>query len=285
MIELDDFFGITRDPILKYSFSTINEIESFSKFINNHNSLGLTGQIDTKENVIDLPVFYSIDKIINEYIMNIDLKKKLKKGQSIINLYHYKFIELGHKKGMRKYSINKIVNYDGQYRKRGREKTIQNMIPTHTKMSLDNIIRKIKSSLINKFILDFLNRIINLKIKNIKLLKIDYDYINEIKRKKELKYLRMKLKDLFSLNITKKIIAHKPDYNKTVIDSIIDKNDTIKFVLNLTYNDFIELFLRKKTIEDITNDFNSESETINYKEIKKNIPPFEEFCYEILKKK
>ena len=94
----------------------------------------------------------------------------------------------------------------------------------------------------------------------------------------------MQLKDLFSLNITKKINTHKPDYNKTVIDSIIDKNDTIKFALNLTYNDFIELFLRKKTIEDITNDFNSESETINYKEIKKNIPPFEEFCYEILKK-
>ena len=110
-LELDDFFGITRDPILKYSFSTINKIESFSKFINNHNSLGLTGQIDTKENVTDLPVFYSIDKIINEYIINMDLKNKLKEGQSIINLYHYKFIELGHKKGIRKYSNNEIVNY------------------------------------------------------------------------------------------------------------------------------------------------------------------------------
>ena len=281
--DLNDFFGNMPHPI-KNTFSEINKIESISKFINNSKSHDLNGQFDTKKKEINLPIFYPIDKIINEYIINKDLKMKLKKGHSIINLIHYKFIELGHKKGMRKYSINKIVNYDGQYRKRGREKTIQNMIPTHTKMSLDNIIKKIKSSLINKFILDFLNRIINLKIKNIKLLKIDHDYINEIKRKKELKYLRMKLKDLFSLNITKKINTHKPDYNKTVIDSIIDKNDTIKFALNLTYNDFIELFLRKKTIEDITNDFNSESETINYKEIKKNIPPFEEFCYEILKK-
>ena len=283
-IELDDFFGITRNPILKYNFSTINEIESFSKFINNHNSLGFTGQIDTKENVIDLPVFYSIDKIINEYIMNIDLKKKLKKGQSIINLFHYKFIELGHKKGMRKYFNNEIVNYDGQYRKRGREKTIQNMNPPHTKMSLDNIIKKIKSSLINKFIVGFLNRIINLKIKNIELFKIDYDYINEINRDKELKYLKMKLKDLFSLNNTKRIREYKPDHNKRIIDYIIDKDETIKFVLNLTYENFIELFLRKKNIEDIVNNFNAESETINYEEIKKNIPPFEEFCYEILKK-
>ena len=282
-LDLDEFFCDVPYPI-KNTFSEINKNDSMSKLINNSKLHGLNGQIDTKKKEINLPIFYPIDKIINEYIINKDLKMKLKKGHSIINLIHYKFIELGHKKGMRKYSINKIVNYDGQYRKRGREKTIQNMIPTHTKMSLDNIIKKIKSSLINKFILDFLNRIINLKIKNIKLLKIDYDYINEIKRKKELKYLRMKLKDLFSLNITKKINTHKPDYNKTVIDSIIDKNDTIKFALNLTYNDFIELFLRKKTIEDITNDFNSESETINYKEIKKNIPPFEEFCYEILKK-
>ena len=283
-LELDDFFGITPNPILNYSFSTINEIQSLSKCINNHNSLDLTGQIDTKENVIDLPVFYSVECIINEYIMNIDLKKKLKKGQSIINWFHYKFIELGHKKGIRKYLDNEIVNYDGQHRKRGRKKKIQNMILPHTKMSLDNIIRKIKSSLINKFIVEFLNRIINLKIKNIKLFKIDYDYINEIKRIKELKYLKMKLKDLFSLNNTKRIRKYKPDYNKRIIDYIIDKDETIKFVLNLTYNDFIELFLRKKNIEDITNDFNAESETINYEEIKKNIPPLEEFCYEILKK-
>ena len=281
--DLDEFFWGVPYPI-KNTFSEINKIESMSTFINNSISHDLNGQIDTKKNEINLPAFYPINKIINEYIINKDLKMKLKKGQSINNLIHYKFIELGHKKGMKKYFKNEIVNYDGQYRKRGREKTIQNMIPTHTKMSLDNIIKKIKSSLINKFILDFLNRIINLKIKNIKLLKIDYDYINEIKRKKELKYLRMKLKDLFSLKITKRIITHKPDYNKKVIDSIIDKDETIKFVLNLTYNDFIELFLRKKNIEDITNDFNAEPETINYKEIKKNIPPLEEFCYEILKK-
>ena len=158
------------------------------------------------------------------------------------------------------------------------------MIPPHTKMSLDNIIKKIKSNLINKFIVGFLNRIINLKINNIKLLKIEYDYINEIKRKKELKCLKMKLKDLFSLNNTKRISKYKPDHNKSIIDNIIDKDETIKFVLNLTYDDFIDLFLRKKNIEDITNDSNAESETINYGEIKKNIPPFEEFCYEILKK-
>ena len=282
-LDLDELFWDKPDPI-KNTFSEINKNDSMSKFINNSKPNGLNGQIDTKKKEINLPVFYPIDKIINEYIINKDLKMKLKKGLSIINMIHYKFIELGHKKGMRKYSINKLINYDGQYRKRGREKKIQNMIPMHTKMSLDNIIKKIKSSLINKFILDFLNRIINLKIKNIKLLKIDYDYINKLKRIKELKYLRMKLKELFSLKITKRIITHKPDYNKRVIDSIIDKDETIKFALNLTYNDFIELFLRKKTIEEITNDFNAESETINYEEIKKNIPPFEEFCYEILKK-
>ena len=285
-LELDDFFGITPDPILEYSFSTINKIESMPNFNNNYNynSLDLTGQIDIKEKVIDLPVFYSIDKIINEYIMNIDLKMTLKKGKSIINLTHYKFIELGHKKGIKKYLEKEIVNYDGQHRKRGRKKKIQNMIPPHTKMSLDNIIRKIKSSLINKFIVRFLNRIINLKIKSIKLLKIDYGYIKEIKRKKELNYLKMKLKDLFSLNNTNRISKYRPDYNKEIINYIIGKDETIKFVLNLTYNDFIELFLRKKNIEDIRNDFNAESETINYEEIKKNIPPFEEFCYEILKK-
>ena len=295
--ESDDFFRITPNPILEYSFSTNNKIESMSNFNNNYNSLDATGQIDTKENVIDLPVFYSIDKIINEYIKNEDLKMKyiknedlkmnLKKGKSIINLTHYKFIELGHKKGIRKNfekEIKEIVNYDGQHRKRGRKKKIQNMIPPHTKMSQDNIIRKIKSSLINKFIVGFLNQIINLKIKNIKLLKINYYYINEIKRKKELKYLKMKLKDLFSLNNTNRLSKYWPDYNKGIINYIIDKDETIKFVLNLTYNDFIELFLRKKNIEDITNDFNAEPETINYEEIKKIIPPFEDFCYEILKK-
>ena len=123
--ESDDFFRITPNPILEYSFSTINKIESITNFNNNYNSLDVAGQIDTKENVIDLPVFYSIDKIINEYIKNEDLKMKLKKGKSIINLTHYKFIELGHKKGIRKNfekEIKEIVNYDGQHRKRGRKK-------------------------------------------------------------------------------------------------------------------------------------------------------------------
>ena len=283
-IERDETLEISSFPILKNIFSSVNKAEYFDIF--NYNLLfpKPSGLIFNIEKTNTLPEFYPIDKIIDDYIKNTDLKKKLNEEKSIINMIHYKFIELGHKRGNKTFLYKEKTNYAEKHIKRGRKTKTQNINFTHTKMSPDNIIKKIKCHLFNKVILDFLNKMIKLKFENIKLFKLDYKYINKIKRLRDLQYLKMKLKDLFSLNTTKKMSPFEPDYNKMKIEEIIDKDDTIKFVLNLTCSNFIDLFIHRKKIEEIEYDFNIKSDNINYEEIEENIPSFEEFCYEILRK-
>ena len=239
---------------------------------------------ENKENKICLPEFYSLFKIVNECIKDKKIKDKLNEGKSIIHLSQYKFLEKGNKKGLKKKfkSKNEEKEENKERKKRGKKiKVKRNNHIIHSKMSFDNMTRKMKSSLINKFILNFLNNIINLKIKNIKLIKIDYKFINVFTKNKELNNLQKTLQDLYSQDITKKNNKFKSDYNKTIIKEIIDKDDTINFVFKLTYKDFIDLFTRKKTIEDIINFKNIKSD-INIEEIKIYIPKVEEFFCDLL---
>ena len=57
----------------------------------------------------------------------------------------------------------------------------------------------------------------------------------------------MTLNELYSQNISPENRFQEKDYNKKLIKELVKKNDTINFVFNLTYKDFIELFTHKKT--------------------------------------
>ena len=92
-------------------------------------------------------------------------------------------------------------------KKRGRQTTIPKRFEIHDKMSPDNIIKKVKSSIFN-FICVFLNNIINLdesyNLYKIQLLKLDYKYINKLKKEQDIELLNMRLKDLLSKDISPK---------------------------------------------------------------------------------
>ena len=62
-------------------------------------------------------------------------------------------------------------------------------------MTPDNIIKKIKSILF-KYIIEFLNKLLKKVSKKIKLAKLDYKYINKLKRKDDLLLLKIKSKEL-----------------------------------------------------------------------------------------
>ena len=75
---------------------------------------------------------------------------------------------------------------------------------------------------------------------SIKLLKIDYKiYIDQLDRKKNLDLFKMTLKDLFSLDISRKYSSKNKDYNKLLISDILEKKikfkdfDTLCFFLIL----------------------------------------------------
>ena len=274
------FISVFENPL-----SIFNETQSNDLFENHIKSPILFEQIkiDTKENKVDLPEFYSIDKILDEYIKDINIKNLLyedNKTRSILNLMQYKFIELAHKRGIKKdLSIEIKSDKEDQHKKRGKTKKSKSIV-MHDKMSSDNILKKIKAALFNKYIINFLNGIIKLKLEKYKLAKLVYRYINELKKENELNYFKMTLKEIFSMDISTKYSKFGNDYNKKIIEQVINKDDSINFIFNLTYNDFIDLFTHKKKIEDIKA-LNIKLDINCCEEIKKYIPKVESFYSEL----
>ena len=143
-------------------------------------------------------------------------------------------------------------------KKRGREaKNNNNKRETHDKRSPDNIIKKVKAAIF-KYSLSFLNNILkeNLK-KNVKLLKLDYRFVNKLQKEQDLNFLNMNLKDLFSKEISPKY-KYSKDYYKKIIEGILKNgNDIILFTFKMTLRDWIDIFTLKKSVKDIINKYNN----------------------------
>jgi len=147
---------------------------------------------------------------------------------------------------------------DEKGKKRGREvKDNNNKRETHDKRSPDNIIKKVKAAIF-KYSLSFLNNILkeNFK-KNVKLLKLDYRFVNKLQKEQDLNFLNMNLKDLFSKEISPKY-KYSKDYNKKIIEGILKNgNDIILFTFKMTLRDWIDIFTLKKSVKDIINKYNN----------------------------
>ena len=136
--------------------------------------------------------------------------------------------------------------------KRGRKTKEIKDIGIHNKMVPDNIIKKIKAKIF-EYAIVFLNNILSNNKKEEKLFKLDYKYVNRLNREQDLQYLDMKLKELFSKDISPKYIIknrHK-DFNKRYISKILNNqsDNTILFVFNITFRDWLDLFTLKKNIK------------------------------------
>ena len=159
-------------------------------------------------------------------------------------------------------------------KKRGR-KTIKKVGKEHNRYHGDNIIKKIKAKLFD-YCLNFINKMINNNNEeSIKILKIDYKkYIDQLEKKKNLDLFKMTLKDLFSLDISRKFSTKNKDYNKELINEILEQRvkvedfDTIIFLFKMTFNDWIEIFTYKKPILSLINEYNASN--VNYNTIQKN---------------
>ena len=99
----------------------------------------------------------------------------------------------------------------------------------------------------------------------------------------------MKLKDIFSSDISEKYKKRPKDYNKKIIEDIINeipKNEnelkeykTKIFSLNITYRDFINLFMKKINISYLVQQ-NEESELIDVDLIKSSLYDIKYFIRE-----
>ena len=159
----------------------------------------------------------------------------------------------------------------------------------HNKYSEDNIIKKIKAKILCYSLL-FLNNVLKSTIKDkVKLYKLDYKYANQLKKGIDLDYLKMSLKDLYSMNVSPKFRSIRYDFNKITINNIIENKvivqdySTIKFALDLKFEKWMELFTYKKNINKIIKDYEG-FENVNIEIIKKSFIGVEELLKEILEK-
>ena len=135
-------------------------------------------------------------------------------------------------------------------------------IPKHNKNSLDNIATKIKAHFvkktlkyINKKFNEFLLR--NNRKKKPLLKNIKPDSYKKFSKKANQDFINLKIHQLFSADLTKRIREFPKDYNRTQIKSLFEKNEATEVIeiMNSSVKEMYKIYSSNK----IT-DYNLESD-------------------------
>ena len=236
---------------------------------------------ETKRPIDDLPIHYTFDKI-KDIIQRLDLSSDVKKAIDID--YNLNRIDkamsdisfLGRKKRKKRGKIKFSENLESN--KIGRKKQDDFSKRKHDRNAPDNIIKKIKLKFF-EYSLKFINNVLDSYLSKSKLVEynnflrqdrkykddedkenlikiIDYKFIDKLKKETDLSLLNMPLKELFSKNISPKYSTLPPDSNKKIIEKIVKEekdNVNIIFALNLTFEQWIDIFTYKKKLNSIQN--------------------------------
>ncbi len=162
-------------------------------------------------------------------------------------------------KKRRKNKDNENKEIKKKNKKRGRKKNTTDPFDddtdsNHDRYSQDNIIKKLKSMLINTC-RKFVNIILSIETgsNNLeRLKKLDYKIINSLKKENELQILGKTLKDLYSSDISSKFTHAPKDANKIYIDNVLSHNpsETTKFILGLKFRDWLNIFTYHNNLDD-----------------------------------
>ena len=182
-----------------------------------------------------------IDKINGNYIT--------KKEKESVSLFEIKQKQKRTKNPNDSNDSEEKTNFDV-----GRKKKTDNTKRKHDKNVPDNIIKKCKR-IFFKYIIIFINSLIktyktnhqeNYEFKN-----LSYEnYVNNLKKDKEIILLNMPLKDLVSLDVSNKY-ASNASFNKEKMEKILEEekdNTIINSILNMTFGEWIDIFTFKNEI-------------------------------------
>ena len=189
-----------------------------------------------------------LDKIIDKFDVNYITKKDLEN----VSLFKSKVRKTRNKKSENN-EEEKILGKKlglGRKKKNGIEKG------KHNKYSPDNIIKKIKR-IFFKYIIIYINLIKEKHAQkykeNFEFKKLSYEnYINNLKKDKEIQLLNKPLKDFVSLEISSKHGLNF-DFNRQKMEKILEEekdNQKLKSILNMTFDEWIDIFTFKKKVDD-----------------------------------
>lgn len=180
---------------------------------------------------------------------------------------------------------------EGVKRGRRRTKNIKNYSistkePIHTKESIDNIRRKIKTHFA-QFIISFMNEVIAQKYQSnpkLELKSIDYKVIKNITQRINQKLFQMKLKDFLLLPLSTRVKFNR-NQNENIVLRLIKANiECIIELFDMTINDFYDtIYLGKPEVIKSKYELN-ESRTKKQFDSKNQLNFFEEDLDSIDKK-
>ena len=190
-----------------------------------------------------------LDKIIDKFDVNYITKKDLEN----VSVFKSKVKQIRNKKSENNKEEKNLGNKKkllGRKKKDGIEKG------KHNKYSPDNIIKKIKT-IFFKYIIIYINLIKEKHTQkykeNFEFKKLSYEnYINNLKKDKEILLLNKPLKDFVSLEISSKHGLNF-DFNRQKMEKILEEekdNQKLKFLLNMTFDEWIDIFTFKKKVDD-----------------------------------
>ena len=247
----------------------------------------ISGLIEKKEeekNKNDFPSPYSFDEIKLEFLQKLDLFneakdkfKKSEKTEEILKKLSDEYLNQKQKRKEKKPRIKRVKKKLGRKRKEenyysdinniNNEKVNDDDNNFDSRYSINNIIKKIKNKLFKELIY-FINECLYLefdskkkqyysKLVNNKYSKyqkiIKYldskKIVEDTKKENNIKLLNSTLKDIFSHNVSPKFSKMKS--NEKIIKKILEKekdNKFIQFIFNLTFNEWIDIFIYKKDL-------------------------------------
>ena len=240
-------YNISYSDINLYSFydNSIND-DNFNPFLNS----SLNDDIDPlnispNENGENHSKIDNLNTKPTTLLNNKRERNNFKNEEASINYGELRLDSYNNNNGQKKY-FNIIKNDENKKKlKLGRKKKDVIDKGKHTKKSQDNIIRKIKTFVINS-LQNFIDKII--KNKDLKLKKLD-TYISEnLKKEFNIQLWKTTFKDIYlKSNTSKKYnIKNDTNINENIINKIYEdnKNNEVIKILNLTFGEVYEIFIK-----------------------------------------
>ena len=210
-------------------------------------------------NLSTLP--HSHDQVIREYLFDINeniknIFEQNKKLSIFIPIFERNKISkklLNHINGVKTERIRRTaaeINEDNergviQILLQGRKRKGSSDIGDHTKNSSDNIMKKI-TLLYFDYLVKSINEILKDNNLDYSFIKLSSSFIDTLKRETILKYLDMTLEKILSQDISSKYSLKEREYNKKIMEEILENFNDLKDIFELKFRDWINEFIMAK---------------------------------------